>query len=825
MRNLPSYDFDLLAGWSTNLNPRTVTGKGLLQAINVHHNEEYRSIGKMYGTAVVSPSLGASVKSLHYFEYTDLGFQRQRDIVAIANGAFRTFDSATSWATETLPTGATLTNEAMAGATMLNRLHLTSKGQRGLSTGGLKFDGIRVTNWGIKPPGSTETALETFDDNTDWTAGSESTLANEATRTIDGGGSTKLTKTGGASVFATLAQASLSHDVSGAGQDAGFMYVYLESGVLQLLEQTETGGAQNDAAVCMNVTNNGASNFTNSAFFNFSVGDLVPGWNLLTWVWDSPTGTTGTGWTSAATIGSIQLVVRTNAAATLISGDQFVLFDNLYIVDEGALTATDSGSGSGPSGSALSYVVTYLTEYGVESNAGPASTSLSDPGGDQVNLTAIPTSSDDQVIARRIYRDQAGDGIYLFVTQIDDNETTTFSDTIVDTARGTAQPPFAGDSLFDNSPPGRLTSVVESGDRLWGIDADNENIVKISENNGPETWRIVDQLIFDDRIVALEPWQQGILAYATDRVHFITGDGGFTPFNSAVFGQSNMGANGFRSVGRSKGGHFAVHEHRVHYISGPVDPWMLNSPIYDQWAGLSIGDLENLHMVVDDGETRAVFFAKDNGSSTFDKIFVYQWGTSAEQSITGDGPGVDPLDVRAGRWFELALNSTQDPQCSAIVERTADKPEVWFGDDDGYVYYLDPTSTELAVGGSSAETVSMTLETQWVPLDAQEGSRGVTRGEPRYLRFHQSGTSAAITYTITVTLARDPDVSNTSQITTSWSQAITGEESLIVPVPMQGAGRFEWAKVKLVTTTAGTPVIRGLELFYIPRVDFSGPRT
>ena len=99
--------------------------------------------------------------------------------------------------------------------------------------------------------------------------------------------------------------------------------------------------------------------------------------------------------------------------------------------------------------------------------------------GGQTDLSAIPVSSDTQVISRRIYRDLNGDRIYLFVAQIDDNSTTTYADNTADTARGTAQPPLAGDELIDHSVPGRCYAASVHEGRVIAVDADTA----VSESN------------------------------------------------------------------------------------------------------------------------------------------------------------------------------------------------------------------------------------------------------------------------------------------------------------------------------------------------------
>lgn len=89
--------------------------------------------------------------------------------------------------------------------------------------------------------------------------------------------------------------------------------------------------------------------------------------------------------------------------------------------------AADTAGGSVPGG-AHTYVVTFLYMGFQESNAGDSSAVHTVVPADQtVNITAVPVG-DYGVTARNIYRDD-NDGVYLLIGTINDNTTTTFTDT------------------------------------------------------------------------------------------------------------------------------------------------------------------------------------------------------------------------------------------------------------------------------------------------------------------------------------------------------------------------------------------------------------
>ena len=81
------------------------------------------------------------------------------------------------------------------------------------------------------------------------------------------------------------------------------------------------------------------------------------------------------------------------------------------------------------------YTVTYVTLLG-ETNIGPYASILTSSGNQTVNLTNIPVSSDIRVTSRKIYRTKSGatsDSTY-YLGIINDNVTTTFTDTLSDAA-------------------------------------------------------------------------------------------------------------------------------------------------------------------------------------------------------------------------------------------------------------------------------------------------------------------------------------------------------------------------------------------------------
>lgn len=98
-------------------------------------------------------------------------------------------------------------------------------------------------------------------------------------------------------------------------------------------------------------------------------------------------------------------------------------------------------AGAGLGTGTYSYVVTLVDGLGGETRGGQASSVVTtSTGNQQVNLTAIPTGPTGTA-KRKIYRTVAGGSQYLLLATLNDNTTTTYTDTTADASLGTAQPP------------------------------------------------------------------------------------------------------------------------------------------------------------------------------------------------------------------------------------------------------------------------------------------------------------------------------------------------------------------------------------------------
>jgi hypothetical protein len=793
---LPFHELAVANGLRTNFRPEENPKRYMLQCQNMETYGEFNSLGQTPGSTRVSAQHSGAVKSLQNFEYNALTGARTREQITLdASGTLRKINSDLSLTT--LTTG--LVAEPLCAATMLDRIHFSSRNQIALTTGGIKYDGSNVRTWGIGAPGARIVVKQSIDSASDFTASADVTKTTDTATKKDTVASVRVDKTGTASTEAFIDRSGLAMNVADGG-DVLFVWLFIPGGALQKLATSGTA---------VEIRMGGAS-LTNSSSFTFGVGRLIQGWNLLSFNRTAANSTTGAGATFT-TIVVIRFRLIFSGAAQTQTGFRW---DRFYGTDSGKPTAALGAVGN--VNTTVRYRVTYLTENGLESNAGPVSNTIVATN-DIVALTGIPVSQDSQTIARRVYRDNNLDSIYLFVTQIDNNVDTTFNDNVIDASLGSAQPPLAGDTFFDNSPPEPFRDCVVFDNRVYAISAVDGFTAFISNISGPEGFPIVNQLQFEEDLIGVSADQLGVLFYSTEKVFVLLGDGtSGNPFR-AIQASDESGLNGFRAKAQVKGQNLTVRKNQAFFLQ-PTDPWFLNFDILDQFTALDESERANMHVVHDRARFRVVFFARSAAAGTYDRIFVYQYGTTGRIQIDDTGGSVDAEDLRKGSWRTMTLPSTVDPQCSAIVERTATKPEMWVGGGDGYVYWVgDPSAIDWAKA-LTTEAIDAIAEFSDVPIGLNVDGRGTAR----FLKTNGTfGDGATWTATITLLNAPEGEEIASGSFTTTYG---SGARSPVEAIPDLGA-HGEWARVKLRNNNAGEGgTFRNVTLSYVPRGDFRGTR-
>jgi hypothetical protein len=152
---------------------------------------------------------------------------------------------------------------------------------------------------------------------------------------------------------------------------------------------------------------------------------------------------------------------------------------------------TAASAATGPLTGGYRYKITFVNSYSVESDANTATATLTAASA-TIGLTSLPLAPVSfGVNARYIYRTEAGGTSYKRVGTIADNTTTTFTDSVADSALGVAAPSDQG------VPPNWNTAVCHQ-DRLFVNDTANPAWVWYSELGEPHVFKSTNFIFFGD---------------------------------------------------------------------------------------------------------------------------------------------------------------------------------------------------------------------------------------------------------------------------------------------------------------------------------------
>lgn len=152
------------------------------------------------------------------------------------------------------------------------------------------------------------------------------------------------------------------------------------------------------------------------------------------------------------------------------SGETIAGSASSTVTISGISAPSGSPAGSGTTGGSMAlgsyiYYISYVTAKGETQGYGSPFAVTLTGGNNAVSITSIPTSSDARVTKRRIYRTGAGpNGLAQLITTLNDNTTTTYTDTTADASRGSESQ--LGDNWIRPTAYGQvsLTSIPTSGD-------------------------------------------------------------------------------------------------------------------------------------------------------------------------------------------------------------------------------------------------------------------------------------------------------------------------------------------------------------------------
>ena len=783
---LPYIDYQIHAGLIERVKAESLNGTGLLIAKNVDTFGVYGALGKVPGSSRKSDTAASTWMSLHYFEYFSLLGDLTREVVGL-NGSIL-YKINTDQSLTNLKTG--MISEELSSFTTLDRIHLI-----GPTNDGVKWDGTTLSNWGIHAPGDTDTILEGFDNSANFTINGTNTISTDGAvnHSQDDVASVVVNKIDTTVSTAVLNRTGLGLNVQGAAGVYGSIrafWLFVPAGGLSKLVTSGT---------CVEFRL-GSTSLTDSNKYNFTIGDLVEGWNEMIFAVATPDSTTGAGAT-LTNVQELQVTITFTGSGTTQTG---FLVDKFFATDNPSPAVALGASGSVDAGD-VSYKVTFVSKYGFESNAGVSSLSVTSVGS-IISLTNIPVSSDPQVVARRIYRDRDDDSVHELLAQIEDNVTTAYSDNLSDDSRSSITPPLSGDSLIDHSPPERMVQVVYWQGFGFGINADRRFEIDFTSANEPEAWPVENVLQIDEEIVRIEPTYQGMYVFSTDATYVLSGNSADTFRVDKL--DPEIGCTGPRAATGIKRICTTWHDDGP-YLRTLNDNWYIGTPVKDTIDAIDPRSFRSLFCVHDRLRFRIVFFIQSVFQGTYDTVLSYQYGTNSLGTVSTDG-GKDPQDSREGVWTRIGLPSSVRPRCAAIVEQTADKPEIWIGCDDGVVYRLqDPTTADYAKG-SLSEAIDADIETSYAKMGNEQDRFALARA-----LAISATTSVQSVWTVTVTTATD---AKGSELTTSTFNVTLGAGNVSPVVSIPGENFGSHVKVRLRNNNTGEGgSIRSLRLYYIPR--------
>lgn len=785
-QNLRTVEVDFMRGAVPNLNEADLAGGGALdRAENVDFNRKFRTISKMNGVSQRSPDLGNAVASLHYFEYSTLYGADAREVLALEGGQLHRIDSPSS----TTVMGAGFNDEHLSAVTYNDRIHFASK-----NNDPKKYDGAAVRTWGVYGPGSEPTEVYTFDSASGWTANATNSVLANTTIKKRGTGSLALYKSDATVINVVAENSTVSISTTGGGT---YVWCFLPHGSYDAL-------ADANAVVVMLTT----ATFTDATEWFFDKRDLFPGWNLL---YLDPLDGVITGAGAPNPVLGVRLTVNASTIAQTLEAE----FDFMYTVPVGTLSAAVGAAGALTG--TYRYKVTFVTKYGVESNAGPASTGVILTA-DRADLTNIPVSSDTQVIARRLYRDVGGSAVFEFLHEIGDNSTTTYTDNDAGPLAATL-PPEAASTTNDASPPERMICVTAWRGHVFGINAARPIELNISNGADPETWPLVSTLAFQESLTALAVHPAGLLAFTSDKAYLLDGFG--TTADPFVANEVNaeIGSNHWLSVAVVRDGVVTHHEGRLYLLgaayrdSGLDNPWLLNARMLR-----SDQSLWRPSIVVADRVRDRILLAMPTApdGSEYNALHALNFTSVAISQVTGDGPGINPQDIRNGIQSTI-LNPFSAFKSFAVVENANDESELWVGLADGYVMCMANQAGDNGYQwqSSGSPATLTTVIAFMVPLHQQPGGRG----DIRYLEVDCEGESGAV-WATQITYYDSP--MRTTSLGGPASFNVDGSKSTVTAIPRGARGSI--AYVAMTNTTAFRSTISRIRANVIPRFAPRGVR-
>lgn len=812
-QTMPSVEMINWEGLFTKQNPETLKVTQLRECQNADFFREYGSLSKLRGTRRVLATQyaeGSTVKPITwggFYKSQTLAGDIQRETLIGAGNTIQKINT-DGTVTELLsgePDGLVRTSDKLDRFMYITSQNTVSVGNRGQMS---KYDGNKITQWGLTAPGDQETPIETFDDSEvfeNLDSPTNATVANSTLPAYDGT-ATAVTK-GTASATASIEDLNRTpFGINSVIADRALVSVYIPR---EDYSKLVTSGR----AISIYVGSGGT--LENDFYrYDFQIGRLIPGWNTL--VMDFSTFPSGDFGTSSGTtidddnLASIRFEFITNNASDVVT----LYWDDFVSLDQGGPSPTfgDSTSDSSVFNQAATATwklqVTFVDEYGNESNAGPTSVTADNTTGSlnyaKIDWADIPVSTNANmpVVKRNLYRTVAGGAEFLFMGTINDDVATTYEDTTADASLGTNTPPQLGDSIFDNSPPPSAgITVLWKRTAFLAGDPLNPNLLYYSRYDLPEAFPLANTIELDDRITGMFKTYLG-LVIATETAYWrVIGDNPDYTVDQVIEG---FGGVGPRGVGTARETGWVVDREGMR-LYDLRETRKISEVIRDRVDAFDKSLLEDTHTAHSKANNALVWFAKDS-DGTYTNRYLYQYMVD---------------EIKKG-WFSEIVMAPSDLNILHVWEiEDANGDFIFYASSDkGMVFELfSPTSLNWVNETGQSRAIEMLLQTPFMRLGANPDSKeleGTTgRVTPRLIELRikeQSGLAHEWTVTIETSdsAAEDAVVRDTQVMTFTFPAGV----SLIRIAPLDLTSA-EYVRLTIQNTQKDKDLrIMGCKVFY-----------
>jgi hypothetical protein len=812
---LPYIDLKAWKGLFTKSSTEVITAEQLKVCENADFFQKYGAMSKIRGSSRVLAAKysegSGNIPWVGFYKASDLDGRILRDVLIAAGTTLQKVNS--DGTLTQLATGRT--DSLFHTYDTLDRfLFISNQDPDRVAVGDkmVKYDGSVISGWGITPPGSEltfplrgeeELVIDTFDSASEWTSGPTGPTLSITDEPTDGTGTTfdgdavALAKTAGNGKRFFI-EKKMDNPFYPIGEKANLtsrdsateaipnrvnFFAYFNRGTLTGSDLTPNFGFTTSGPV-LNVLMSPDSNTVevNNVHFYFPMGRLVEGWNQLFTDFTSRLNVKGQFYPQSDRVKRVRFEYNLKEETNTVSGLRLDRFNRL---NEGAPIAVPTGTAGTITGE-YSYKVVYVSKYGQLSNAGPKSRDVTAASNTSIELTHIPTSSDPQVTGRRLYRTVANGSIWLFLDEIQDNTTTTYSDVVPDGSLGNETPPQAGDFSDDNSPPPKA-GIVKVWKRTVFLagDPQNPDVLYYSEDDEPESFPLINTFELDSKVTAIYETYSNLVVETETSKYQVIGDNPDFSLDKLVEG---MGCVGPRAAGTARFDGYAVDRDGMRsYNTSSANK--ISEPIRDKYDELDRTNIELIHTVHGRNKNLIAQFNPDSTTistgvvPTYDSIFAYWYVLD---------------DVNQGYWTEIKPPSGINYLDAEEIEDSNGDFHIYAGGDDGMLYEIfDNDSKNWVDADGNTTAIDTIIQTPYIRAgELGQETDGVTgRVEPRFIEVRTEGDASV--WTATIDMARGPD-----QVTPTDTSVVTmtfgANDSLQrFPIPSPGLRADNYFRIKL----------------------------